>query len=70
MTQSEKAEDIVGEHVTVEKLDEIPTSQRRIIKTHLPFQMLNPRLLDTSKVFEPSSFAPNNNKSSYKLINF
>ena len=51
MTQSKKAENIVGEFVTVEKLAEIPMSQKRIIKTHLPFQMLNPRLLDTSKVF-------------------
>lgn len=37
--------------MTLEKLDGMPASVRRVIKTHLPFHLLHPRLIETSKVW-------------------
>ena len=35
--------------ITLEKIDQLPSP--RVIKTHMPFYLLNPALLDACKVF-------------------
>ena len=34
----------------IESINAMPLTQRRMIKTHLPFYLLNPKLIDTCKV--------------------
>lgn len=36
---------------SIEDLEAVPLEQPRVIKTHLPFHLLHPQLIETSKVF-------------------
>jgi hypothetical protein len=49
---NDKLKSMIGSMVNSIKLaDELPSSSPRVIKSHLPFEMLPPKLLDTCKVF-------------------
>ena len=59
-TPSFQAEDVIG------KLDSMPSP--RLIKSHLPFELLPPDLLDTCKVVFVARFSAMLCKSVYKFI--
>jgi hypothetical protein len=46
--------EIMDNLITIEKIEEMTSP--RVIKSHLPFQLLPPNLLDTAKVFSQSHF--------------